>query len=106
MDHLDTKDKIFAHLNELETDIKKLANEKSLATLEHKLNLRQKVLEYLFEQFIDQLNEKDMDFLRSVQQEIHQLEEDLKTIDYLFENYNLGMNVFRTARGGRAKFAK
>ena len=39
-------------------------------------------------------------------QEIHQLEEDLKTIDYLFENYNLGMNVFRTARGGRAKFAK
>ena len=40
------------------------------------------------------------------QQEIHQAEEDLKTIDYLFENYNLGMNVFRTAKGGRSKLGK
>ena len=40
------------------------------------------------------------------QQEIQQAEEDLKTIDYLYENYHLGMNVFRTARGGRDKFAK
>lgn len=40
------------------------------------------------------------------QQEIHQAEEDLKTIDYLYENFNLGMNVFRTARGGRDKHAK
>lgn len=39
-------------------------------------------------------------------QELHQAEEDLKTIDYLFENYNLGMNVFRTAKGGRNKFDK
>ncbi len=39
-------------------------------------------------------------------QEIHQAEEDLKTIDYLFENFNLGMNVFRTAKGGRNKFDK
>ncbi len=39
-------------------------------------------------------------------QEIRQAEEDLKTIDYLFENYNLGMNVFRTAKGGRNKFDK
>src|SRR3990170_3108217 len=30
-------------------------------------------------------------------------EEDLKTLDYLYENYNIGMNVFRTAKGGRAK---
>ncbi len=36
-------------------------------------------------------------------QEIHQAEEDLKTLDYLYENYNIGMNVFRTAKGGRAK---
>ncbi len=27
----------------------------------------------------------------------------LKKLDYLFENYNLGMNVFRTAKGGREK---
>jgi len=40
------------------------------------------------------------------QQEIYQAEEDLKTIDYLFENYHLGMNVFRTAKGGRNKFDK
>ena len=36
-------------------------------------------------------------------QEINQAEEDLKTLDYLFENYHDGMNVFRTAKGGRAK---
>jgi len=40
------------------------------------------------------------------QKQIHQAEEDLKTIDNLFENYNLGMNVFRTAKGGRSKFDK
>lgn len=40
------------------------------------------------------------------QQQIHQTKEDLKTIDYLFENYNLGMNVFRTAKGGRSKLGK
>ncbi len=39
-------------------------------------------------------------------QELHQAEEDLKTMDYLFENFNLGMNVFRTAKGGRNKFDK
>ena len=40
------------------------------------------------------------------QQELRQAEEDLKTVDYLFENYHLGMNVFRTAKGGRSKFSK
>jgi hypothetical protein len=40
------------------------------------------------------------------EQQLHQAEEDLKTIDYLFENYNLGMNVFRTAKGGRNKLDK
>ena len=39
-------------------------------------------------------------------QELHQAEEDLKTMDNLFENFNLGMNVFRTAKGGRNKFDK
>lgn len=37
------------------------------------------------------------------QQEIRLAEEDLKTLDYLYQNYYLGMNVFRTAKGGRAK---
>ena len=35
-------------------------------------------------------------------QEIQLAEEDLKTLDYLYENYYHGMNVFRTAKGGRA----
>ncbi|NOQ44217.1 MAG: hypothetical protein GQ471_00900 [Nitrosopumilus sp.] len=39
-------------------------------------------------------------------QELHQAEEDIKTMDNLFENFNLGMNVFRTAKGGRNKFDK
>jgi len=47
--------------------------------------------------------QKDPD---SSEQEILQKIEDLKTIDNLFENYNLGMNVFRTAKGGRNKFDK
>ncbi len=36
-------------------------------------------------------------------QEIELAEEDLKKLDHLFENYFLGMNVFRNAHGGRAK---
>jgi hypothetical protein len=39
----------------------------------------------------------------SKEQEIKQAEEDLKTLDYLYENFYIGMNVFRTAKGGRAK---
>ena len=39
----------------------------------------------------------------SSSQEIHLAEEDLKTLDNLYENFNLGMNVFRTAKGGRSK---
>ena len=39
-------------------------------------------------------------------QEINQAEEDLKTLDYLYENYHLGMNIFRTAKGGREKVEK
>ncbi len=38
--------------------------------------------------------------------EIKQAEEDLKRLDYLFENYHVGMNVFRTAKGGRDKLRK
>ena len=35
------------------------------------------------------------------QQEIELAELDLKKLNYLYDNYNLGMNVFRTAKGGR-----
>jgi colicin import membrane protein len=35
--------------------------------------------------------------------DVSQAEEDLKTLDCLYENFNIGMNVFRTAKGGRDK---
>jgi colicin import membrane protein len=34
--------------------------------------------------------------------EIEMLKTELETLQALFENYNLGMNYFRRARGGRA----
>ena len=37
------------------------------------------------------------------QDEIDMLMKDLKTLDSLYDNYNIGMNVFRTAKGGRDK---
>ena len=39
-------------------------------------------------------------------QQLRQAEEDLKTLDHLYENFNIGMNVFRTAHGGRSKLRK
>ena len=59
--------------------------------------------------FRDELEEKLAKMLHDPddnQKQIHQAQEDLKTIDNLFENYNLGMNVFRTAKGGRSKLDK
>ncbi len=35
--------------------------------------------------------------------QIEQIEEELRSLDYLYENYYIGMNVFRTAKGGRSK---
>ena len=35
--------------------------------------------------------------------QIEQIEKELRSLDYLYENYNIGMNVFRTAKGGRSK---
>lgn len=40
------------------------------------------------------------------QKEIARLETDLAKIDTLYENYHIGMNVFRTAKGGRDKIKK
>lgn len=33
---------------------------------------------------------------------IHVLEDEIETLETLFENYNLGMNYFRRAQGGRS----
>jgi len=37
----------------------------------------------------------------ATKQEIELAELDLKKLNYLYDNYNMGMNVFRTAKGGR-----
>jgi len=50
-----------------------------------------------------QLLQSDPD---SSKQQIKQTQEDLKTLDYLYENFYDGMNVFRTAKGGRSKLQK
>jgi len=39
----------------------------------------------------------------AIPNEIARTEQDLKYLDSLYENYYFGMNVFRTAKGGRAK---
>jgi uncharacterized membrane protein YgaE (UPF0421/DUF939 family) len=38
----------------------------------------------------------------SNKEEIERLRTELETLQSLFDNYNLGMNYFRRARGGRA----
>lgn len=61
------------------------------------------------ESFRDEIEEKLAKLQKdpnASKQQLRQAAEDLKTIDYLFENYNLGMNVFRTAKGGRRKIDK
>lgn len=82
MDHLETKEKTLAHLDELERDIQRLAIEKSLATLDHKLSQRQKVLEYLFSTFIEQLNENDIQYLQSIQKKSHAFIEEIESNKY------------------------
>ena len=39
-------------------------------------------------------------------QQLTQTEKDLKTLDHLYSNFYHGMNVFRTAKGGRDKLRK
>ncbi len=42
----------------------------------------------------------------SMSSEINAIKEDLKTLHCLYENYYIGMNVFRTAKHGRDKLRK
>jgi colicin import membrane protein len=37
----------------------------------------------------------------ATQQEIELAELDLTKLNYLYDNFHMGMNVFRTAKGGR-----
>ena len=42
----------------------------------------------------------------ATKQEINLAKLDLKKLEYLYDNYNMGMNVFRTAKGGRDKISE
>ena len=46
---------------------------------------------------------KNLTNISSSSSQVHQVVEDLKTLNCLYENYHIGMNVFRTAKGGRDK---
>ncbi|HYY66602.1 MAG TPA: hypothetical protein VE622_05695 [Nitrososphaeraceae archaeon] len=48
---------------------------------------------------LEQLTKKSPDASKA---EIEMLMTEIETLQSLFENYNLGMNYFRRARGGRA----
>jgi len=54
--------------------------------------------------------EKKLQYLKtnpdSTEQQISKTEEELKTLDNLYNNYYNGMNVFRIAKGGRDKLRK
>ncbi|MGA7043671.1 MAG: hypothetical protein WBY71_08390 [Nitrososphaeraceae archaeon] len=62
-----------------------------------------------YEQNVGKLLIEKNDKLRELQknnesnkEEIERLMTELETLQSLFDNYNLGMNYFRRARGGRA----
>ena len=66
-----------------------------------------------YEEGIRLVREETQERLRALQadpqasrQQLNQATEDLKTLDHLYENYHIGMNVFRTAHGGRNKLRK
>ena len=63
-----------------------------------------------YEHGIDELldeSQKKLERLKSdpnsTSEEISRAEQDLKYLDSLYDNFYFGMNVFRTAKGGRAK---
>lgn len=66
-----------------------------------------------YEEGIRQVRQETQDKLDALmadphgnKQQIRLATEDLKTLDHLYENYHIGMNVFRTAHGGRSKLRK
>ena len=66
-----------------------------------------------YEEGIRLVREETQEKLKALQadpqasrQQMNQATEDLKTLDHLYENYHIGMNVFRTAHGGRSKLRK
>ena len=61
------KQQALDNLIALEQDIQQLAQQRSLATLEHKLKMRQQALEYLFAHFMKEINQDDLTLLKEIQ---------------------------------------
>ncbi len=66
MNAIKTKKSEFKKLKKLNDEINSLVDESSLATLDHKLDLRQKLLETIFKNFTDEFNEQDIAFLKEL----------------------------------------
>lgn len=62
-----TKQQALDRVLGLETEIEYLAKANSLATLEHKLKVRQEALEALFSNFMKEINQDDMQVLKDIQ---------------------------------------
>ena len=63
---IESKEKLMLKLKSLGEDIDALSDESSLATLDHKLVVRQGVLESLFCQHKSSLNNYDLDFIKNI----------------------------------------
>jgi len=57
-------------------------------------------VETLMEETKEKLNQLKSD-PNAITEQVCLVEEDLKTLESLYENYHIGMNVFRIAKGGR-----
>lgn len=72
------KQQALAHLFELEQEIQQLAQAHSLATLEHKLKIRQNALEFLFANFMTDINQDDLVLLREIQAKSQAMLQDMQ----------------------------
>ena len=63
---------------------------------EYELNLGKLILDK--SKMLEELKENQ----HSNSSDVKKLEEEIETLRSLYENYNLGMNYFRRARGGRS----
>lgn len=64
---------------------------------EYERNLGKLILDK--NKMLEELKEKNQ---RNNSSDVLKLEEEIETLRSLYENYNLGMNYFRRARGGRS----
>lgn len=77
--NFNSKQDALTYIESLELEIQQLAQEKSLATLEHKLTQRQKALEIIFGQYMAQINQSDIALLKSIQEKSQKMLSEMQT---------------------------